>query len=397
MTTLVHDIPVSDIDPFCDEFISNPYPFHHQLRELGPVCYLTKYDVFAVTQYQYVKEVLNQPLVFCSGAGVGISNFRKEPPWRVPSLLLETDPPDHTRNRAIISKVLSPIALRKLKVQFEEEANRFVDELLEKKYFDAAKDLAEAYPLKVFGDAIGIPPIDREKAIIYGNMVFNGMGPKNKYFMQSMSHADEIIPWIMQVCARASLSDTGLGIQVYEAADTGVLTETQTTTLVRSFLSAGIDTTAHTISNAIYCFVSFPNEWTKLIENPQLGKSALEEVLRFESPFQTFFRTTTQNVSLGGFFIPENEKVMVSIGAANRDSRQWDQPDLFDISRNTQGQLGFGTGIHGCVGQMLARAEVEVLLQALAKKVRSIRFTNTPTRLFHNTLRGFESMPVEFI
>ena len=397
MTISPPNIPTSTIDPFSEEYILRPYAFHGELRQLGPVSYLSDLGVFVVTQYEYVKEVLNQPLVFCSGAGVGISNFKKDPPWRVPSLVLETDPPDHTRNRAIISKALSPIALRALKAQFEAEANLLIDRLLEKRNFDAVKDLAEAFPLKVFGDAIGITPNEREKAIVYGNMVFNGMGPKNELFMQAMSRADEINPWIMNVCQRENLSQSGLGIQIYEAVGSGILTEMEATTLVRSFLSAGIDTTAHAISNAIYSFVSFPDQWIKLKANPQLSKSAFEETLRFESPFQTFFRTTTTNAKLGNYVIPENEKVMLSLGSANRDPRQWESPELFDISRITTGQLGFGTGIHGCVGQMLARAEVEALLQVMAKKVTAIRFNGEPKRLLHNTLRGFESLPIEFI
>ena len=396
MTTLSTSLPTSDIDPFSKEYLFNPYPFHQKLRELGPVCYLNKLGVYVVTQYQYVKEVLNQPLVFCSGAGVGISNFKKEAPWRVPSMLLETDPPDHTRNRAIISKVLSPMVLRGLKAQFEIEAHRLLDELLEKRSFDVVKDLSEAYPLKVFGDAIGITPFEREKAILYGNMVFNTMGPKNDYFVEAMSHAEEVIPWINGVCQRANLSKTGLGIQVYEAADSGILTEAETTTLVRSFLSAGIDTTAHAISNAIFSFISFPEQWEKLKENPQLIKPAFEEILRFESPFQTFFRTTTVETQLGNFTLPENEKVMLSLGSANRDPLQWENPDEFNILRNTQGQLGFGNGIHGCVGQMLARTEVDALLTVMLKKVKSMRFTGEPKRLLHNTLRGFETMSVEF-
>jgi cytochrome P450 len=105
-----------------------------------------------------------------------------------------------------------------LKAQFEAEANRLIDQLLEKRNFDAVKELAEAYPLKVFGDAIGITPHEREKAILYGNMVFNTMGPKNEYFTHAMSHAEEVIPWINGVCQRANLSKTGLGIQVYEAS-----------------------------------------------------------------------------------------------------------------------------------------------------------------------------------
>lgn len=391
----MYSISTSDIDPFSTEYILSPYQFHSTLRELGPVCYLSKWNIFAVTQYQYVKEVLNQPTIFCSAAGVGISNFKKDPPWRVPSLLLETDPPDHTRNRAVISKTLSPVAIKNLKEQFETEANLLIDRLLEKRYFDGVTDLAEAFPLKVFGDAIGITPYNRYNAMLYGDMNFNSMGPKNELFMQAMSRVDEVNAWVLDACQRKNLTKTGLGIQIYDAVDSGIFTETEGATLVRSFLSAGIDTTAHAISNALYSFVMFPDQWTKLKENPQLTRPAFEEILRFESPFQTFFRTTTTEANLGGYTIPPNEKVMVSIGSANRDTLKWENPEQFNISRVTPGQLGFGTGIHGCVGQMMARAEVEVLLQVMAKKITSISFTEVPTRLLHNTLRGFKSMPIE--
>ena len=397
MTTITQDIPATRIDPFSNEYLLSPYAFHTELRELGPVSYLTKWDSYVVSQYQYVKEVLDQPSVFCSGAGVGISNFKKEPPWRVPSLVLETDPPDHTRNRAVISKTLSPIVLRNLKIQFEAEANLLIDRLLEKRTFDAVTDLAEAFPLKVFADAIGIIPENRENLILYGNMVFNGMGPKNELFLEAMSHAAAVNPWVMHACQRENLSKTGLGIQIYDAVDSGIFTEMEATTLVRSFLSAGIDTTSHAISNAIHSFISFPDQWAKLKANPLLAKSAFEEILRFESPFQTFFRTTTSEANLGGYVIPPNEKVMVILASGNRDPLKWDHPDVFDISRVTVGHLGFGAGIHGCVGQMLARAEVEMLLQVMAKKVASFRFTGEPKRLLHNTLRGFEKLPIELI
>lgn len=388
------EAPVVDIDPFSRDYILNPFPYHAQMRDAGPVIRLKQWDVYSVSRYAQVRAVLEDPETFCSGAGVGISNFKKEPPWRPPSMVLETDPPDHTRNRAVISRTLSPAALRSLRAGFEAEAVRLVDSLIERGSFDAVKDLGEAYPLKVFADAVGVPTDNRQHLIAYGNMVFNGMGPRNELYQQAMASAETVNAWVWNACQRKTLTPGSLGIQIYDAVDSGILDEVQAATLVRSFLSAGVDTTAIALGNALYSFANNPEQWEALREKPDLARPAFEEVLRCESPFQTFFRTTTREAVIDGITIPANEKVMVSLGAANRDPLQWPDPDRFDITRTTTGHVGFGAGIHGCVGQMIARLEVETVLRALVAKVKTIEIDGEPRRQLHNTLRGFEYLPV---
>jgi cytochrome P450 len=385
---------VLDVDPFSTDYILNPYPYHRQMRDAGPVLRLPQWDVYAVARYAQVRAVLEDPVTFCSGAGVGITNFKKEPPWRPPSMVLETDAPDHTQNRAVISRTLSPAALRSLRAGFEAEATRQVDALVERGSFDAVKDLGEAFPLKVFGDAVGVPSDHREHLIAYGNMVFNGMGPRNELYAKAMANAEVVNSWVWNACQRESLTPDGLGIRVFDAVDSGILNEVAAATLVRSFLSAGVDTTAIAIGNAMYCFANNPDQWQALRKDPNLARAAFEEMLRYESPFQTFFRTTTCETVLDGITIPANEKVMVSLGAANRDPLQWADAERFDITRSTVGHVGFGAGIHGCVGQMIARLELEVVLRALVAKVASIELDGEPVRQLHNTLRGFDYLPV---
>jgi 4-methoxybenzoate monooxygenase (O-demethylating) len=134
-----------------------------------------------------------------------------------------------------------------------------------------------------------------------------------------------------------------------------------------------------------------------LRENPKLIRGAFEEVLRFEAPVQTFFRTTTKAVDVSGVGIGEGEKVLLFLAAANRDPRRWDRPDIFDINRRATGHMTFGTGIHGCVGQAVARLESEAIFAALTKRVASFELTGKPELRLNNTLRGLDTLPLRVV
>ena len=153
--------PVSEVDPFCEEFFEDPFSAYEELREAGPVVRLSRYVVWAVARYDEVHRVLNDWQTFCSSRGVGLTDFAKEKPWRPKSLLLETDPPLHDRTRRVLNRVLSASVMARLRERFAEEADALVDRLLERGSFDAIANLAEAYPLTVFPDAMGMPRENR--------------------------------------------------------------------------------------------------------------------------------------------------------------------------------------------------------------------------------------------
>jgi 4-methoxybenzoate monooxygenase (O-demethylating) len=388
------DRPVSDVDPFSHAFLENPYPHHEAMREAGPVIWLEHYGIWAMARHQEVRDGLTDWQTYCSGAGVGLSDFRKEKPWRPPSIVLEADPPLHTRTRAVLTRILSPAAINLLRETFAREAEALVDRLIERREFDGTADLAEAFPLKVFPDAVGLADDGREHLMAYGGMVFNGFGPRNDLFDKAMANAAQVRDWIMSKCSRAALAPGKLGRQIFDAVDAGELSEEEAGMLVRSFLSAGLDTTVYGLGNALYCYATYPEQWTILRENPKLIRGSFEEVLRFEAPAQIFFRTTTRAVDVGGVRLGEGEKVLLFLAAANRDPRRWDEPDQFDVTRRAAGHMTFGTGIHGCVGQAVARLESEVLFDALAKRVASFEIIGEPKRRLNNTLRGFGSLPL---
>jgi cytochrome P450 len=209
-----------------------------------------------------------------------------------------------------------------------------------------------------------------------------------------MANADAVRAWIMSKCRRDALAAGGFGAKIYEAADAAKVSEDEAALMVRSFLSAGLDTTVHALGNMIHCFARNPEQWRLLRDNPAVARGAFEEVIRYERPIQTFFRTTTKPVDVAGVQLGEGEKVLLFLAAANRDSRKWDRPERFDIQRQAMGHVGFGNGIHGCVGQAVARLEGEIVLTTLARRVESIELGGEPRLLLNNTLRGWANLPV---
>jgi 4-methoxybenzoate monooxygenase (O-demethylating) len=386
--------PVLDVDPFADDFLREPDAHHEQLREVGPVVFLERYGVWAMARFAEVRAALRDHETFCSSAGVGLSDFRKETPWRPPSLLLEADPPQHTRTRRATANVMSPRAIERFRADFEHEAEVMVTDLVARGSFNGVTALAQAYPLRVFPDAVGLSRDGRENLLAYGGMVFNAFGPRNRLFVEAMAAAEPVRTWIADHCKRDALAPDGLGAHLYQAADAGDVTVDEAGMLARSLLSAGIDTSKNALALALHALAARPDQWAALRDDPALARTAFEETLRFASPVQTFFRTTTRDVEVGGTTIPDGEKVLLFLGAANRDPRHWQDPDRFDITRHNVGHVGFGTGIHACVGAGIARLEAEILLKTMTRHVRSLELSGPARPLLNNTLRGLTTLPM---
>jgi 4-methoxybenzoate monooxygenase (O-demethylating) len=384
-----------DVNPFDEHFLANPYAHHAVLRDAGPVVWLESIACFGVARYEEVKVALSDHLTFCSGRGVGLADFALEKPWRPLSLLLEVDPPLHDRTRGLMNKVVSFQALKNVRPIWQAHAQALVEKLVAQRRFDAVSELGEQYPMLVFPDAIGILDEGREKLLTYAAAVFDAFGPRNAVYERSNQHAADAVAWVAQACRRENLKPHGWGMAVFAAADRGECSEEEAERLVRSFLSAGVDTTVNGISNLILAFSQAPDEWTKLRSRPQLARHAFDESLRWDSTVQTFFRTTTRAVRLGGVDLPQGAKVLLFLAAANRDPRKWSNADRFEIERPASRHVGFGHGIHQCLGQMVARLEAELLLEALIARVRVFHLTSTPVRRLNNTLHAVRSLPIE--
>jgi 4-methoxybenzoate monooxygenase (O-demethylating) len=388
-------IPALGLDPFSAAVLEEPYRYHAALRDAGPVVWLSAIGVFAMARYAEVKAALADHQTYCSGRGVGLSDFATEAPFRPPSLLLETDPPLHDRTRGLMNRIVSLSALRARRERWQEIADSILARLVEKRRFDAISELSEAFPLLVFPETIGLQLEGREQLLTYATNVFNAFGPRNSIFDEGQRGAKEATEWVAEACRRKNLSPGGWGMAVFEAADRGECTESEAERLVRSFLSAGVDTTVNGIGHMMLAFATHPEAWSQVQNHRALARSVFDESLRWDSTVQIFFRTATRAVSVAEHTIPEGSKVLLFLASANRDPRYWAEPERFDPARKNAGHVGFGFGIHQCLGQMVARQEAEVVLNALLARIARIQLAGSVTRRLNNTLHALNSLPIE--
>ena len=293
-----------------------------------------------------------------------------------------------------MARAMSPKAVKSMQDRFAAEAEAFVSRAVERGIVDGVADLAEAYPLKVFADAVGLEDGDRGNLLRYGRMVFDALGPDNQIRRDSMACAEEVVPWITGRCRREALKAGGFGHTIYAACDTGDITEEEASLLVRSLLSAGIDTTVATIANMLHCIANHPYAWDTLKADHSRAPAAIEEVLRFESPIHTFCRTIASDTCIDGVELGEGTKIMCVIAAANRDPRRWDSPETFDIRRSSRPHVAFGSGIHVCVGQHVARQEAFALLSALLRHTDSIAPAGEPEWRPANAVQTLVRLPL---
>lgn len=388
------DVPVLDIDPFSDEVLTDPYPFFGQLLDAGPAAYIPLYDYYAVGRWQEVGEVASDHQRFTSVGGVGMSDIRKPGAWRSPSPITEIEGNEHANVRRVLQKILSPRIVREWRNRFEEHAQHVAERVLDQREIDGVTDIAEAFVLTAFPTVLGID-VAPERLILTGELNFNQLGPNNSRLAQCLERAEPILEWYADQLKRERMLPGGFGMQIFEAEDRGEFAVGTAAPHVRSFFRAGTDTTMAGIGHALHLLAMNPDQYALLLADPTKARNAFEEAIRLESPAMVMFRTTTGSVKLSGVTLKPDTKVGYYAGAANRDPRQWIDPDRYDITRNVAGiHRAFGYGAHICIGQMIARLEAESILGALASRVKSIELAGEPRYRLVNTLRTLDTLPL---
>jgi len=396
-TLSIPDAPVLDEDPFSDANIADPYPLFDRMREMAPAVYVALHGYYAVTRHAEAGIVASDFERFTVEGGVGMSDIRKPGAWRTRSPISEIDPPEHTRVRAALQRILSPLVVKSWKEKFAQRAEEIAEAAVARGRVDGVADITEAYVLEVFPAVLGIavPP---ERIKLTGELNFNQLGPNNERVAQALERAAPIMDWYQQVLQREHTLPGGFAEKIYEAEDAGHFDKGTAPLHVRSFFRAGVDTTIAGIGSTLKLLAEHPDQFALVKANPALIKGAFEEALRLESPAQVMFRTTTGEVELGGVRLRADTKVGYHMGAANRDPRQWPDPARFDVTRQTAGvHRAFGVGAHVCIGQMISRLEAESILGALVRRVKRIEPAGASRWRPVNTLRTLDVLPLELV
>jgi len=362
-------IPDYPIDIFTHEAVRDARNVDDALREFAPVVRLSD-GVMMLGRHEHVAAGLMDWKTFSS-----TSRPWHDPNSLRPEILLTDDPPKHTRVRAIIGGALSPRALEKAKPIFEAEAERMVNDLREREgeAIDAVGEITQRFVYQVLPDVLGLPDEGREHMHGFSQMVWATMGPPNALYEEAMTENFEpVIAWLERTCERDALDPEGVGAEIYRGVDKGQVTEAEAKLLLQTVLSAGADTTYITMANALRAWALFPDQYARLRAEPKLVRNAFEESLRWDAPSRMAGRITTRDVEIGEHVIPAGTRCGLMFAAANRDPRFWDEPESYRVDRDLKHSLGFGYGVHACVGRTLAQIEANALLGAIVRNVESI-------------------------
>jgi len=388
------EIALCDEDIFGAAAVRNARAVDDRLRELAPAVRLTRENITVLGRYEHVAAGLKDWHTFSS----------RSRPWHDPDsvrpeILLVDDPPEHTRVRAIISAALSPRRLTELAAHFEADAEALLRALRERRAgtLDANADITRAFVYKVLPDLLGLPLEGRENLSAFGHMVWATLGPQNELFTEAMANTGPVIEWVDRCCNRENLDPKGLGMQMFLAADAGQISQDEAKLLVQILLSAAADTTVMTMATAIRAFSLFPEQYRLLREDPGLLRNAFEESLRWDSPSRMAGRITTREVDIEGIRIPAGERCGLLFAAANRDPRKWAEPERFDIRRDLRGHVGWGYGVHACVGRVLALLEADALLGACIRHIERFEPAGEPEPWMSAIGRGPAHLPVRAV
>jgi len=384
-------LPVFDDDLYADAVIRDPYPVYARLRAMGPVVWLSQHQVYALPRYAEVASVLRQPKRFSSARGVSLNE-------RTNRLLvgstLNSDPPEHDATRSITSQPLLPGALEAIAPRIRRAADALVAELTQRGHFDAVSDFAQYLPVTIVAELVGLPDAARQKMLTWASATFNLFGPENERAKAAFDDLRDLKAFLDEYGTPEKLKPGGWAQRIFQVgAERGIPFET-CAQLMRDYINPSLDTTISSTGQAIKFFADAPDQWALVRERPELIPNAVEEVVRLASPIRAFTRFVTEDAEIAGVPIPQGARVMVMYASANRDERKFADPDRFDVTRDVHDHLGFGSGVHMCMGMHLARLEIVSLLQSLARRVKTIALAGEPVVAMNNTIRAYASLPV---
>lgn len=401
-------------DVFDPDLLDDPYPTYARLRSVSPLCRGGP-ATWGITRYAEVAALLRDPrlghgmpvgfkppIVPVQRAGGDIMRQALEavrPNVELPNLVSALDPPQHTRLRWLLSRVINPPLVRGLQTLIGTTANELITEILDRREADVVSDLALPLQTRVMCDLLGIPPSDRAqvaaKAAELGRAIIllpfataeHGNGEQEarwlKAYVSNLVRERRIAPGDDLISAAIKCGDGTDHLAEHEIVDNVVF-----------LFFAGFETTMHLTVGGFLELLRHPDQLALLRDDRSLIATAIEEILRYDPPLQWVTRVTRQPVEVAGRTIRAGRIVLLLLASANRDGRLYDEPDQLNVTRRPNPHLSFGGGVHHCLGVMLARAQATAVFDQLITRCRSLELAGSPIRRHHPIVRSYASVPI---
>ena len=393
-------------NPFLPSFLENPYPAYASLRRSDPVHFSAALQAWVLTRYDDCERVLRDPTTFSSSAERATGQLaqtllqqrRQFPLGEVPTVL-NSDPPTHTRLRALVNRAFTPHTVEDLRPHIEEIAGSLLAEARSGQPFDLVTGFAQPLPIIVIAELLGVPSSDRDLFKRWSNAIAattNVLNPP-PVLEAAREATAELVAYLDRVVAerRQSLADDLISALVRVEDGGERLSHEELLAFSILLLLAGNETTTNLIGNGMLALAANPEQAARIRSDAACLPGAVEELLRYDSPVQGVVRFTTARAEVGGREIEAGATVLAMVAAANRDPARFPDPDRLDVTREDNRHLSFGRGIHFCLGAPLARLEGEVAFGALLRRFPRLEVAAPGARRQGTlALRGLASLPL---
>lgn len=404
-----YELAVERYAEFDPEIMANPYPLYQQLRDQAPVHWSPGFNNWLITRYSDVVSGARDPRLSSDRMAKIASKLPESVREEVLPLvrmseasLAFCDPPDHTRRRGLVNRAFAPRVAESMRPRIQAIVDELLDKVQDSKRFDLISDFGFPLPAIVIAEAVGVPPEDRSRFKEWSNNMVAFAGnlflPDRAVVAQRSQL--EFREYVNDIVAQRRLDpkDDLISSLIAIEEEGDVLNEDEMMALVISFLVGGHETTTNLIGNGVLALLRHPDQMQKLRDNPSLIETAVEELLRYDSPVQRTNRVATEDMEVGGKVIRKGEFVLLMAGAANRDPAQFPDPDRLDITRQNNRHVSFGYGVHFCVGAPLARVEGQVAINSILRRLPQLRLESDATLEYEKNInfRALKSLPLTF-
>lgn len=386
-----------EYDPFAYAVHEDPYPLYKCLRDEAPVYHSERLGFWALSRHADVLAALKDVQRFSSRHGVALESMG--PGAAATMSFLAMDPPRHTRMRALVSRAFTPRRVAELEPRIREIAKEHIDAFVEARTCDFMRDFAGKLPMDVISELIGVPKEDRAVLRDWSDTILHREEGVSAVPPAAIEAAKNLILYLSDMVrtARSDERDTLASALLDAEIDGDRLADREIVGFLFLMVIAGNETTTELLGNALYWLWKHPIQRDRVRADPSLISGWVDETLRFDGSTQALARVLVEDIELHGQRVPAGERVLLLLGSANRDERVWQEPDLFDITRDTTAMVSFGHGIHYCLGAALARLEAIVSLQDVQARLPDFALDEGRlVRIHSSNVRGFAAMPIEF-